>query len=322
MAVKSESKVAKSESKALPVLVLGALCLAATYGVSSSASSAGDSEEPASEPMVSAMMLAKFMCAFFGSQFLHTYFFTGAAVKGYFTERALTAQEQKIAAYLMKSVGLCQLFVLILSVLTVASGTVSKEYMLTVLTMFTFSVFDVSKMTTTCEAVGIPKSAIYPFVVLCATMAFLSWKALKTIGDSEGFASDSFVSAMALAKFMSAFMGFQFVLVYFFTGASVRLYFTERVLTVQEQKVTVYLLKCLATNQLPVTVISVLTVASGAVSKEYMLTLALWNAFGTCAMSRMTTTCEAVGIPKSMLYLYMVLHATIAFLFYAAWKTM
>merc|ERR1712224_568843 len=122
--------------------------------------------------------------------------------------------------------------------------------------------------------------------------------------------------------FMSAFMGFQFVLSYFFTGAAVKGYFTEKVLTVQEHRITVYMLKCVASSQLPLALMSGIAVASGAVSKEYTLSFLLWNILGACALVRMTATCEAVGIPKSVLYPYMVLHAILAVLFYAAWKTM
>jgi len=200
------------KSQALPVLVAAAaVCLAAMRGlafVGAATTSGGDPEESASKPFVSAMAIAKFqtfymgfhfiLCYFFTGQavkgywkegflgdqaqnFIPCYFFTGQAVKGYWTEGLLGDQAQKVATYLTKTAGQNMLPLFLWSAITVASGTVSKEYMLVMTLHFSFCGLDILRMTTTCEAVGISKSLLYPYILPTVVVAYLSYAAWQTM---------------------------------------------------------------------------------------------------------------------------------------------
>merc|ERR1712118_328313 len=72
-------------------------------------------------------------------------------------------------------------------------------------------------------------------------------------------------------------------------------------------------------NMAPMFLLSVIMLQTGTVTKEFMLTNALHWAFATYDIARMTTTCEAVGIPKKLLYPYLPLAPVISYLSYAAW---
>jgi len=165
------------KSKTLPVLVAATLCLAALRGLAFvGAATASDAEGSVSKPFVSPMALTKFIAFYYGFQFLFTYFLTPQAMKAYFKE-PMGDKAEKVAQYLMKTTAQNMFPMFVWSVITVNSGTVSKEYMLVCLVQFCFCTLDIARMTTTCEGIGVPKSMIMPYVPFCMVMAYLAYAA-------------------------------------------------------------------------------------------------------------------------------------------------
>merc|ERR1719230_2192589 len=137
------------------------------------------------------------------------------------------------------------------------------------------------------------------------------------LDDSDGSAG-SLVSAMFMAKLFAAWWGLHFAIAYIFTEQAIPGYFKARPQG-KEWDLAVYLCKCCGHEQMPLLLMSVLSVASGAVSKEYMLMLTLLCVFLTGDMVRMITTCEAVGMDKSKIYPYMAIFIGLTGLSYTTW---
>jgi len=169
------------------------------------------------------------------------------------------------------------------------------------------------------------KTKLYPYIPISLVLAGLSyttWKEMPAapLDDSDGSAG-SLVSAMFMAKLMAAWWGLHFAISYVFTEGAVPGYFKERPQE-NEWKLAVYLCKLCGQNQMPLLLMSVISFASGIVSKEYMLMLTLLCLFLTGDMVRMMATCEAVGMDKSKIYPYMVIFIVLSCLSYTTWKAM
>jgi len=301
--------------------MLAALCLLGMRSLAFVGSSA-TSEDSAGKPLVSATAIVKFVAALYGLQFLMSYVFTEQALKGYWPNGFQTDTEQKIAVYLCKCCAQNMLPTVLMSVIMLATDTVSKEYMLMLTLHWGFLVFELTRMTTTCEAVGASKQSIYPYIAIALAVSYLSYGTLASTSSATPSASSSFVSATAIVKFVAFFYGFQILTSYVFTEQALKGYWPDGFKTEQAQKLAHYLMKCLGQNMVSMFLLSVIMLVTGTVCKEFMLTIALHWAFATYDIARMTTTCEAIGVPKQLLQPYIPLGVIVSYLSYAAWNTM
>jgi glucose-6-phosphate-specific signal transduction histidine kinase len=314
-----------SRSKAFVVLVAAALCLAAMRTlafVGASTTSLDESGDSAVGSLVSAMFMAKLMTGWYGLHFAIAYIFTSKACMGYFKEPP-KGNEYQLAVYLCKAAGQNMMPMVLMSVISVVSGIVSKEYMLMLTLHKLFLTGDFVRMITTCEAVGMDKSKLYPYIPIVLVFAFLSyttWKSMPT-SESGDSAVGSLVSAMFMAKLMTVWYGLHFAITYIFTSQAAMGYFKQPPKG-KEYQLAVYLCKVIGHNQMPLVLMSVISVVSGIVSKEYMLMLTLNGLFLIGDVVRMRNTCEAAGMDKHMLNPYVPIFLVLTVLSYTTWKAM
>jgi len=310
------------KSKALPVLMLVAVCLLGMRSLTFVGSSATSEEDSAGKPLISATAMVKFLVFFYGLQFCASYLFTEQALKGYWPNGFQTDLDQKIAVYLCKCCGQNMMPTLLLSVIMLVTETVSKVFMLMCALHWGFLVFDITRMTTKCEAIGAAKQSLYPYIAIAAVVSYLSYSTLASTSPATPSVSSSFISASAIVKFMAFFGGLQILTCYVFPEQGLKAYWPDGFKTEKTQKIARYMMMCAGQNMVPMLLLSVIMLKTGTVAKEFVLTNALHWAFCTYDIARMTTTCEAVGIPKKMLYPYVPLAAVISYLSYTAWTTM
>jgi len=313
----------KLKSKSLPLLMLAVLCHLGMHSLAFVGASTA-SEESAVKPFVSATAIVKFLAFFYGLQFIVTYIFTDQSMKAYWADGFKTESEHNLAHYLMRCLGQSILPWFLLTVIMLVTDTVSKEFMLMGALHFGFGVFDIFRMLTTCEGAGVQKESLYAYIPLCAVLSYLSYATLSSM-DSPMMLEVSdkpLVSGTAIAKFQAVFNGFQFILTYIFTDQALKGYWADGFQTEREQKIAHYLVRLLGQNQLPWFLLSVIMLMTDRVSKEYVLTNALYWAFLVFDIFRAMSTCESAGIKKQVLYPYILIAAIVSCLSYTAWQTM
>jgi len=309
------------KSKTLPVLMLAALCLHAMHSLAFVGSSA-TSEDSVGKPLISATGIVKFVALLFGLQFILSYLFTEQALKGYWPNGFQTDAEQKIAVYFSKCCAQNMFPVFLMSVIMLATDTVSKDFMLMLTLHWGFCVVDITRMTTKCEAIGASKQSVYPYIAIAAALSYLSYGTIASTSSATPAVSSSLISATAIVKFLIFFYCVQFFSSYIFTEQGLKTYFPDGFKTEKAEKLAHYLMKCIGQNMVPMLLLLVITLVAGTVNKELMLMIALHWAFVLCDIARMTTTCEAIGAPKKMIQPYVLVAAVISHLSFAAWKTM
>jgi hypothetical protein len=248
--------------------------------------------------------------------------FSEQALKGYWPNGFQTDLDQKIAVYLCKCSGQNMMPTLLLSVIMLVTETVSKEFMLMCALHWGFLVFDITRMTTKCEAIGASKQSIYPYIAIAAVVSYLSYSTLASATSATPSVSSSFISATAIVKFVAFWQGLQIATTYVFPEVGLKAYWPDGFKTEKSQKIARYMMMCIGQNMVPMLLLSVIMLKTGTVTKEFMLMNALHWAFATFDIARMTTTCEAIGVPKKLLYPYLPLGPIISFLSYTAWTTM
>jgi hypothetical protein len=202
------------------------------------------------------------------------------------------------------------------------TDTVSKEFMLVIALHWGFLVFDITRMTTKCEAIGASKQSIYPYIAIAAVVSYLSYSTLASTTSATPSVSSSFVSATAIVKFLAFWYGLQISTTYVFPEQGLKAYWPDGFKTEKTQKLAHYLMMNIGQNMVPMFLLSVIMLVTGTVTKEFMLMNALHQAFVFFDIARMTTQCEAIGVPKRLLQPYLPLTAVTSYLSYTAWTTM
>jgi len=298
------------KSKALPVLMLVAVCLLGMHSLTFV------------ESFISATAMVKFFVFFYGLQFCSCYLFTEPSLKGYWPNGFQTELDKKIAVYLFKCAGQNMMPTLLLSVIMLVTETVSKEFMLMSALHWGFLLFDMTRMLTKVEAIGASKQSIYPYIPIAAVVSYLSYCTLASTTSATPSVSSSFISATAITKFMAFWCGIQILTLYVFPEQGLKAYWPNGFKSEKTQKLARHAMMCVGQNMVPMLLLSVIMLKTGTVTKEFMLMNALHWAFATFDIARMTTTCEAIGVPKKLLYPYLPVGAIVSFLCYTAWTTM
>merc|ERR1711869_24571 len=108
-----------------------------------------------------------------------------------------------------------------------ATDTVSKEFMMRLALHFGFCVFDFTRMTTKCEAIGASKQSIYSYIAIAAAISYLSYTTIASTSSATPSISSSFISATAIVKFVAFFYAFQFLTTYVFAEQGLKGYWPD-----------------------------------------------------------------------------------------------
>merc|ERR1712050_686928 len=99
--------------------------------------------------------------AFFGLNVVSTYIFTKQSMPMYFSEPP-TEGEMPMLTYMGKVVGQNQMAALMMCVISVASGVVTKQFMLVLTIFLAFLIGDIARVISWKETLKLDASKLYP----------------------------------------------------------------------------------------------------------------------------------------------------------------
>merc|ERR1719356_343254 len=214
---------------------------------------------------------------------------------------------------------------LMMCVISVASGVVTKQFMLALTVWLVFCTGDIVRVISWKEAIKLDTSKIYPylpFVIILAFLSYSTWKAMPADPPGTSAATaGSLISALCLAKIMMVFWGLNVLMSYVFGSQTFPMYFKEPP-TGRASQIGVYMCKICGQHQMFLFLISLTSVVSGTVTKEYMLMLALHHLFLTCDVFRLVSWKGALNVDPAKLIPYSPIALALAYLSYTCWAAM
>jgi hypothetical protein len=273
---------------------------------------------------VSPMFIAKLMLVLIGLNFVMTYIFAKQTIPGYFSEPP-TEEEMPLLVYMGKVCGQNMSPALFMTVISVVSGTVTKQYILAVTIFQIFGVFEIMRVMTWKEAIKVDVAKVFPYMPVSAVVAYLSydtWKAMPADPlDASATAAGPIVSAMCLTKIMLVFWVLNFLMSYVFAAQTLPTYFKEPP-TGKAMLIGVYMCKICGQWQLYLVLFSLVSVVSGTVTKQYMLMLVLHNVFVTFDILRLASWKETLSLDVAKFIPYVPFTLAFAYLSYTCWAAM